>query len=85
MKKRSFLLPMALSLAALAVEPSAASAKPATPPTEQTATVQQPGDVVAPPPLVLQRAEATATKFAGHRSHASHASHASHRSHYSSR
>lgn len=83
MKKRSFLLPLAVSLTALAAGVTVASAKPVTtvsPATEMVApTAQAPAK-----PLVLQRAIGVRTAQY-HSSHASHASHSSHSSHHSSR
>ena len=88
MKKRSFLLPLASSLAALIV--GNANAMPATvAPTEPVMSTASllPAAPVAPKPapLVLQRAGDARMAQRGHASHASHSSHASHASHYSSR
>lgn len=83
MKKRSFLLPLAVSLTALTAGVNVASAKPVTavtPATEVVAPTAQPSTT----PLVLQRAIGVRTAQY-HSSHASHASHSSHSSHYSSR
>jgi hypothetical protein len=85
MKKRAFLLPLAVSLASLVATTAQASAPTATTPIAQP-VVEGPAvaAVPAPPPLLLQRSN-DQPKFAGHGSHVSHASHASHSSHYSSR
>jgi hypothetical protein len=81
MKKRSFLLPLAVSLTALAAGTTIANANPV------TTTVAPAMEVIAPlaqvpgKPLVLQRASGMRTA----QYHSSHASHSSHSSHYSSR
>lgn len=81
MKKRAFLLPLAVSLAGLiATSAEATPAAPAATPTVQASVQSTP----APAPLVLKRSN-DSVKFARHGSHSSHASHASHSSHYSSR
>jgi hypothetical protein len=90
MKRRSFLLPLAVSLAALAGGAGAAAAKPVS-----SSSIMPPVELVAvatplpAKPLVLKRVNSSVTeKFArhySHRSHSSHSSHYSHRSHYSSR
>jgi hypothetical protein len=83
MKKRSFLLPLAVSLTALVAGGGIATAKPAVPSTVAT-EISVPAAPLASKPLVLQRVGGT--KMAQyHSSHGSHASHASHASHYSSR
>jgi hypothetical protein len=82
MKKRSFLLPLAVSLTALVAGGGIATAKPVTP-TKVSAVTEVSVPVTPAPakPLVLQRIGGT--KMAQY--HSSHASHASHASHYSSR
>jgi hypothetical protein len=87
MKKRSFLLPLAVSLAVLAAGTAVSNAKPVTPTNLSLSTEVS---VLATPtpaePLVLKRANnANGVLYARHGSHSSHASHSSHRSHYSSR
>lgn len=88
MKKRAFLLPLAVSLAGLIAGGAEASVPDVTAPISSSVIEGSvTAGVPAPAPLVLQRANG-ATKFAAHgshSSHASHASHASHSSHYSSR
>jgi len=80
MKKRSFLLPLAVSLAALA---SSANATPAAPPkTAPQIEITAAATIAAPAALVIQRASDVKAQYAGHTSHASHSSHSSH---YSSR
>ena len=90
MKRRSFLLPLALSLAALAAVADGAAAKPVIPTTiSLPSVVLMQNAPMAPNPLVLKRANGTTTeqhaRHYSHRSHSSHSSHYSHRSHYSSR
>jgi hypothetical protein len=80
MKKRSFLLPLAVSLTALVAGGGIATAKPAVP-TNVVTEISGPATPPASKPLVLQRVGGT--KMAQY--HSSHASHASHASHYSSR
>jgi hypothetical protein len=87
MKKRSFLLPLTVSLAVLAAGADVGNAKPVTPTNLSLSTEVS---VLATPtpvePLVLKRANsANDVLYARHGSHSSHASHASHASHYSSR
>jgi hypothetical protein len=88
MKKRQFLAPLALSLAAL-LNPASAGATPvataATPDSQAVASAAQTSDER----FVLTRAQqhsapGSATGHTSHASHASHASHHSHRSHFSS-
>ena len=86
MKKRSFLLPLAVSLAALTAGSGIATAKEVAPTTVSAPTGISPSDVIpAAKPLVLNRAAANKVQYAAHRSHSSHSSHSSHRSHHSSR
>jgi hypothetical protein len=83
-KKRSFLLPLAVSLTALAAGGGIVNAKPVTPTVSPATEVSAPVTPVPAKPLVLQRASGMKmTQY--HTSHASHASHSSHSSHYSSR
>jgi hypothetical protein len=84
MKKRSYLLPLTVSLAVLAAGAHVGNAKPVTPsnispPTE----VSEMATPIAVKPLVLQRADSVSG--VQHARHYSHRSHSSHRSHYSSR
>jgi len=82
MKKRSFLLPLAVSLTALVAGGGIAVAKPVAPVAVSAVTeISVPTTPAAAKPLVLQRVGST--KMAQY--HSSHASHASHASHYSSR
>lgn len=84
MKKRSFLVPLALSVATLVgAEASAATTAnlPITPVVESVATKVAEKDFVLAP----SKDSARAQQFAGHYSHSSHSSHASHSSHFSSR
>jgi hypothetical protein len=92
MKKRSFLLPLAVSLAALTAGSGTAIAALVAPTLTVSAAEASPvakPDVLAPAkPLVLERSKSIRAQFAdhySHRSHSSHSSHSSHRSHYSSR
>jgi hypothetical protein len=89
MKKRAFLAPLAISLAALIGTPEGVSAK-----VESTAVSPKLGsqttisNEAVSRGLVIERAAPTASQFAQHRSHyshRSHVSHTSHQSHYSSR
>jgi hypothetical protein len=83
-KKKSFLLPLATALVALAgasVAPAQATqTSPVVTNTKADPAFSIPKSV--PEDLVIQRPAVSATKFAQHRSHSSHSSH---RSHYSSR
>jgi hypothetical protein len=84
MKKRTFLLPLAASLAGFAA--TGAEAAPATQPqTESQATEVLANSAAHPKVLLLTRAKDEPMYAQYHSSHTSHASHASHRSHYSSR
>jgi hypothetical protein len=86
MKKRSFLLPLAVSLTVLAAGSAVADTKPVTSIVTPATEVVAPIVPAAPAkPLVLQRSGGTKMAQYGHSSHSSHASHGSHRSHYSSR
>jgi hypothetical protein len=82
MRKRSFLLPLAVSLTALTAGTAVASAKPVVSTAATLSETVSPSPPTVAEPLVLKR-----TKIAqyGHSSHASHASHSSHSSHHSSR
>jgi hypothetical protein len=87
MKKRSFLLPLAVSLTALVASTGMTNAKPVTPtnvsPTTEVSALSTPTPAK---PLVLKRAKSlSSAQYAEHYSHRSHSSHSSHRSHYSSR
>jgi hypothetical protein len=79
MKKRSFLLPLAVSLTALGAGSGVVNAKPATPTVSLAAEVA--ASAAPAKPLVLERA--TGMRLSQY--HTSHASHSSHSSHYSSR
>jgi hypothetical protein len=82
MKKRDFLAPLAVSIAAL-LGSSVASAAP-TPRPGTTITVKAPGaDQRVPPAFVLERPIPGKIVTAGHSSHSSHVSHSSHYSHRS--
>lgn len=83
MKKRSFLLPLATSIAAL-VAAGGTSGATTTVPSTTVPAIEAPTVAVSvtPKPLVIQRARDMKMAQYGH---SSHASHASHRSHYSSR
>lgn len=88
MKKRSFLLPLAVSLAALAggVSANATTAAPTSTLTSvEISPVAKSEVLVSPKLLVIERSKSNGGQFAGHYSHRSHSSHSSHRSHYSSR
>ena len=76
MKKRSFLLPIATSIAALIVAGGTASAAPVAPTIAAPTVEASATPAVTPKPLVIQRARGA--RMAQHVSHASHASHASH-------
>jgi hypothetical protein len=78
MKKRTFLLPLAVSLGGLAGVPAQATPVQAV---KDGDALKAPAQNNVPPVLMLQRAQ-DATFLAYHTSHASHASHSSH---YSSR
>jgi hypothetical protein len=92
MKKRKFLIPIAVALSALA--PNAGASTSATPDSHLYAAGIIPK---GPEPLTVTqptsqelfgfvlKASEGGEIFAGHRSHRSHRSHSSHRSHYSSR
>jgi hypothetical protein len=86
MKKRAFLSPLAISVAALlSVSPTAASTDPEVSALgiNESAIKTRFADVLEEP-LVLERSQAATIKTAYHRSHYSHRSHSSHQSHYSS-
>ena len=83
MKKRAFLLSLAVSLASLVGSGADASVPTSTLISPPAITGPSVAPVIAPAPLVLQRAN-DAPRFARHGSHSSHSSHASHSSHYSS-
>ena len=83
MKKRSFLVPFAATVAAL-LGFSGDAANASTTPTGTAATVQaaaDQGDRLGD--LVIERKTGASVVLAGHSSHVSHASHASHASHVS--
>ena len=74
MKKRSFLLPVAVAIAALAATNVSASI----PPTDNTTIVSvASGEFVAADDLVLERSAAPTVNLADHASHSSHANHVS--------
>lgn len=79
MGKRSFLAPLAASVAALL----GTNTVPAQATTETTPTVAPVAPQAANPDFVLQRADSNGIQTAYHTSHASHESHASHASHMS--
>lgn len=82
MNKRSFLVPLAVSVAALLGSgPNPANASFTAPPAFASATLRP-----AAPDFVLERstdAPLMLTGHSSHRSHSSHSSHSSHRSHSS--
>jgi len=82
MKKRSFLSPMAVSVAALISSPSGATQEPApkVPAALTAEALEQPSTLAG---LVLERSAAGQIKMAQHSSHSSHSSHVSHASHSS--
>lgn len=82
MAKRSFLVPVALSLAALAGVGPAGATLPPTSQTSETVSPNREGSVPVGN-LVLERATDQQIRFADHSSHSSHASHSSHSSHAS--
>jgi hypothetical protein len=85
MKKRKFLSPLAVSVAALlggASVPAQAATDPARVPAAVAPEASAP---LAADNLVLTRSAGVELRLAGHESHASHASHASHSSHVSGR
>ncbi len=84
MKKRSFLSPLAVSVAALlAASPSAASTDLSPPSAEiSEAAIESKVTEVIGEPFVLERSQETAIQTAYHRSHYSHQSHYSHYSSY---
>ena len=79
MAKRSFLAPLAMSIAALLGTNTA----PAQAKTEMNPTVAPVAQQSSNPDFVLQRASSNGLLMADHESHASHASHESHASHAS--
>lgn len=84
MKKRAFLSPLAISVAALlSGAPASASVPDTHPVTNETATIAVQANVLGDP-FVIERSGETGVQTAQHRSHWSHRSHASHRSHLSS-
>ena len=85
MKKRSFLLPLAVSLTALTAVSGIANAKPVMPIAAPIVGVASPAASAPAKTLVLQRATGTKMAQYGHSSHGSHSSHSSHSSHHSSR
>ncbi len=89
MKKKSFLISVAVLAASMAIDASAALPESLT---EQLnanagyAAQEQEAPKAAQSPFVLERPDSSGTQnVAGHVSHSSHASHASHASHVSSR
>lgn len=84
MKKRSFLVPFAATVATL-LGFSGDAANASTGPGPAAPTVQAASDLGDHlGDLVIERASGSSAVVAGHVSHASHASHASHVSHQSS-
>jgi hypothetical protein len=88
MKKRQFLTPLALSLAALLSSTAADASLPQTQNTTESVSTStqiagsvQASDFVLKPSRNVERA----AQYADHYSHYSHESHSSHSSHYSSR
>ncbi len=82
MAKRSFLIPVALSVAALAGSTGTASAIRA-PSAVTAASEPKLGSYTSVDGMVLERANGPAMRLADHVSHESHASHESHSSHSS--
>lgn len=82
MAKKSFLVPVALSIAAL-VASGPAGATPSPAPVASQAALSNAAAYVAPGALVLDRAVDPSIRLADHMSHSSHESHASHSSHSS--
>jgi hypothetical protein len=81
MKKRGFLAPLAVSVAALLGSAGAASASIAAQP-ELELAIEAAKNQQAPG-LVIERSQSAAPELAWHTSHQSHRSHASHQSHES--
>ena len=79
MGKRSFLAPLAASVAALL----GTNTGPAQAGTEAAPTVTPVAPQASNPDFVLHRADGNGIQVADHESHASHSSHSSHSSHTS--
>ncbi len=83
MKKRQFLAPLAVSLAALLGGVPAPAKASVDKTGNEVKAIQAVSAVNSEEPLVLTRADGTTLRLADHESHMSHASHASHSSHAS--
>jgi hypothetical protein len=87
MKKRKFLVPIAISVAALigTSEASPTMSEPAIPNVDVASDEQKIlSENILGEGFIIQRSNANELETAYHRSHRSHSSHSSHRSHYSS-
>lgn len=82
MAKKSFLVPVALTVAALAISSGSASAALA-PDTFADTSLASAAGFTPVGDLVLERADGSAVRLADHSSHESHSSHSSHDSHAS--
>jgi len=82
MAKKSFLIPVAFAVAALAGAPGANAALPPDSSTADSA-LSNPTGFAPVGDLVLERAGGSAVRLADHSSHESHSSHSSHDSHAS--
>lgn len=87
MKKRKFLVPLAVSVAALvgSTEGGANTSVPPLIPTEAHASAVGQLAIISIDDFVIQRSDVQMFQTAGHVSHVSHVSHASHASHASHR